>query len=447
MKFNYFYGAQADQFNFIKIPKMMISDPVFAPLSLTEIMVYAFFLDRMNLSSKNKWFDKEKRVYIVYPITEIQEDLRIGRKKAMEAIANLADFGLIEKKRRGLGQPSLIYVKNFMDAISKNKAKVKETEGPRIEVPDLSGLDGGMEHSETSGRKAQKRDSKQAEVSEKAPQEVSKMELLEVQETTPQEVPKTTLQEVSKSASPEVSELTLPEVSKPVPLISKTENSNTYRSKTYNSQTYSNETEKDKNTESGKISHIDPDNDSKKPDPILSHHINISTSEENKHRDKDSQESDAGWQEKGGNHAWKGTPKTGASDSVCGSETEMQQIKKWRNQIRENIGYDALCAEYRHDRERIDEIVELIVEMILEKKEYVWISSSNHSTETVRERFKGLRFDHIKYAIDCMNANTREVKNIKKYLLAVLFNAPQTIDNYYQAAANHNSPQFARRSG
>lgn len=71
MQFNYFYGSEAEQFNFIKVPKMMIKDAAFDSLSLVSKLLYGLLLDRMNLSMKNKWFDDENRVYIIYQISEI----------------------------------------------------------------------------------------------------------------------------------------------------------------------------------------------------------------------------------------------------------------------------------------------------------------------------------------------------------------------------------------
>ena len=114
MRFDYFYGSQAEQFSFIRIPRILIKDPRFSPLSVYAKMLYAVLLDRMSLSSKNGWFDEDNRVYIIYPTAEAQEDLGIGKKKALEVMSELVEFGLLEKKRRGLGLPNLLYLKSFM---------------------------------------------------------------------------------------------------------------------------------------------------------------------------------------------------------------------------------------------------------------------------------------------------------------------------------------------
>lgn len=128
MKFDYYYGSQADQFNFIRIPKAMLTDKIFASLSLQAKMLYGILLDRMGLSMKNGWFDSENKVYIIYQIAEIQEDLGFTKKKAIEYLGELERFGLVEKKRRGLGLPSILYVKSFLIKKDCSRPDFKETE-------------------------------------------------------------------------------------------------------------------------------------------------------------------------------------------------------------------------------------------------------------------------------------------------------------------------------
>ena len=92
----------------------MIVDPMFEDLSVNAKLLYGVLLDRMNLSMKNRWFDSENRVYIIYQIAEIMEDFNFSKKTAVRYLNELENFGLVEKKRRGLGLPSLLYVKNFV---------------------------------------------------------------------------------------------------------------------------------------------------------------------------------------------------------------------------------------------------------------------------------------------------------------------------------------------
>lgn len=113
MGHNYFYGEQADQFSSIRIPKALMTEEIFAPLSMQAKILYGLMLDKMGLSIKNEWMDKENRPYIIYTIQEIQEAMSISKKKACDILSELVEIGLVEKKRQGLGLPSMIYVKKF----------------------------------------------------------------------------------------------------------------------------------------------------------------------------------------------------------------------------------------------------------------------------------------------------------------------------------------------
>ena len=113
MRMNYFYGSQADQFNFIRIPKELVVGEAFASLSVQAKILYGMLLDRMGMSYKNKWMDEENRVYIVYSLDEIQSDMNVSKHKAVDCLAELENVGLIVKRKRGKGLPNQIYVKNF----------------------------------------------------------------------------------------------------------------------------------------------------------------------------------------------------------------------------------------------------------------------------------------------------------------------------------------------
>lgn len=114
LQFDYYYGNEAEQFNFIRIPKIMLADKRFSKLSSDAKLLYGILLDRMQLSIKNQWIDEQNRVYIIYKISEIMDDFEYSNKKAGEMLNELQKFGIIEKVRRGQGKPDLIYVKNFI---------------------------------------------------------------------------------------------------------------------------------------------------------------------------------------------------------------------------------------------------------------------------------------------------------------------------------------------
>ena len=116
----------------------------------------------------------------------------------------------------------------------------------------------------------------------------------------------------------------------------------------------------------------------------------------------------------------------------------MDGIDVYREIIKENIEYDIMKENFPYDRERLDEIVELMAETLASKKATFCIAGDTYPASTVK--FKLLRINslHIQYVFECLDKNTTEVRNIKKYLLATLFNAPSTMGSYYKAQVNHD---------
>ena len=108
----------------------------------------------------------------------------------------------------------------------------------------------------------------------------------------------------------------------------------------------------------------------------------------------------------------------------------------YREIIKENIEYNFLIQQY--GRERMDEAVELMLEVILSKRPYIRIAGDDFPREVVKGRFLKINSSHLEYVFDCIDRNTTKVGNIKAYLLAALYNAPATMDSYYRAEVNHD---------
>ena len=119
MTLDYFYGQSGELFAYFRIPKALFQDSRFRQLSTDARTLYGILLDRMSLSAKNGWLDEQGRVYIIYTVREVQESLCCAEHKAVKLFRELEQADLIERKRRGLGRPSLIYVKNFSSGLPK----------------------------------------------------------------------------------------------------------------------------------------------------------------------------------------------------------------------------------------------------------------------------------------------------------------------------------------
>jgi hypothetical protein len=110
----------------------------------------------------------------------------------------------------------------------------------------------------------------------------------------------------------------------------------------------------------------------------------------------------------------------------------------YREIVLENIDYDYLSQQPKMDRERLDEIAELIVDTVCSNRQTIRIAGDDYPAEVVKARFLKLDSGHVQYVMDCMAENTTYVRNIKKYLLAALYNAPTTISSYYSSLVQHD---------
>ena len=133
MDFDYFYGRDAESFRFIRLPIVLIEDETFKSLSIDAKVLYSMYLSRSTLSYKNNWVDENGRVYIYFTVEETAAQLACGIKKAVKLIKDLEKIGLITKKRAGQGNPTKIYVKDFM-SIFRNE----ELRSIKRENQDLS---------------------------------------------------------------------------------------------------------------------------------------------------------------------------------------------------------------------------------------------------------------------------------------------------------------------
>ena len=139
MTLDYFYGQAGKLFSFYRIPKALFQEQRFQNLSTDAKTLYGILLDRMSLSVKNEWFDKQGRVFIIFTIEDVKRSLCCADNKATKLLRELENFGLIERKRRGLGKPSLVYVKNFSAESSKESVKNRDNDdscGSKIACQD-----------------------------------------------------------------------------------------------------------------------------------------------------------------------------------------------------------------------------------------------------------------------------------------------------------------------
>lgn len=242
--------------------------------------LYGILLDRMGLSVKNGWLDEQGRVYIIFPVQEVMDALGCADNKATKLFRELEKFGLIERKRRGLGKPNLIYVKNFADPRFRNRGK----------------NDSGNADSE--------------------------------------------VQDAAKSRGNKTE-------------LNKTEGS--------------------------------------EPDPF-------------------------------------------SSDA----EDEPDERTRLEAYFMQSLEVDLLLRVCPDEKDTIDQIVNLLVDTCSSKRRMLRVAGDDKPAEVVRSRFMKLNADHIRFVLKCLAESTAPVRNMKQYLLAALYNAPTTMQLYYQNQTNHD---------
>ena len=284
MTLDYFYGQAGKLFSFYRIPKALFQEQRFQNLSTDAKTLYGILLDRMSLSVKNEWFDKQGRVFIIFTIEDVKRALCCADNKATKLLRELENFGLIERKRRGLGKPSLVYVKNFSSDLSNERVQNREN------------------HESES--------------------------------------PKNACQDPLKSRCNKNKK-------------SKTERNNT--------------------------------------NPILSDELE-----------------------------------------------KMKNRKLLEEYFSRSLEIELLLRLYPDDEDTIYQIVDLLVDTCDSKRKLIRIAGDDKPAEVVLSRLKTLNADHIRFVLDCLAANTSPIRNMKQYLLAALFNAPTTIQLYYQNKVNHD---------
>ena len=153
-EFDYYYGVEAEQFTFVRVPKVLFTDKEhFGGLSNEAKLLYGLLLERMSLSRKNNWIDKHNRVYIIFPVEEIEESLDVGHEKALNLLKELDDqsgIGLVKKKRRGLGLPSILYVKNFIVKGEKSTDYVPTSRSTENGIQEVGKTDFKKSENQTS---------------------------------------------------------------------------------------------------------------------------------------------------------------------------------------------------------------------------------------------------------------------------------------------------------
>ena len=414
LKFDYYYGVQSEQFSFYRIPRLLIKDQHFKGLSSDAKLLYGLMLDRMALSMKNHWLDNENRAYIIYSIDNVMEDLNCSKPTCVKIMKELSTFGLIERERKGLGKPDIIYVKNF---VIQEENKSVETEAGHEEQKcgsvenESSNNDGEIGEDQEYFAKGQffpedpylsdpQENSMTAESKENELPEVKKLNFWNQSRTSVAERKNGFHEEnttnlgaysVNKgNISPRGKESELPEVKK---------------------LNFCNS----KNLTSGGEEHLPLEVKNLAPNYNNNNYNNQSY------------------------YSIYPSNLSSQKDEFDGTKEEIDKNTTYIEQIKKNLDYEFYMTNDKcNDKALLKELFDLICEVVCVKRKMIKVGGVVYPYEYVRSKFLELTSSHVWYVMDCMKETTTCIVNIKAYLLAALFNAPSTIDHYYQQKVQHD---------
>ena len=333
LQLDYYYGIEAEQFSFYRVPRLLIKDERYRGLSSDAKLLYGLMLDRMSLSMKNGWLDDMNRAYIIYTIDNIMEDLDCSKPTCIKIIKELdsdSGIGLIEKVRRGLGKPDIIYVKNFSTIAETQEEKKPENADKPTEVKNLYFK---KEKNFTSASK------------------------------------ETELQEVKKS-----------------------------------------DFKKEKNFTSGS-KEIEP----QEVKEFAPNYTNYNQTE------------------------MSYTNLINQSVTEKAQDDAMDDAQAYIELIKQNISYDHhMKYDGYGEKELYDELFGIICEVVCVKRKSIRVAGEDFPYELVKSRFLKLDSSHLEYVIGCMKETTTKITNIKAYMITALYNAPSTINHFYQQEVQHD---------
>ncbi len=376
LMFDYFYGIEADRYTFYRIPKVLIKHPRFKSLSSDAKIAYGLMLDRMSLSIRNRWIDDHNRTFIIYTLEQIAFDLGCSQDKATRVLAALDSkqgIGLIERVRRGLGKPDIIYVKNFVAVSGMDEDEYIEEE---MDTPEYENTVGEEDEKEAQNPYSS---TDSAKCGFKKPQ------------NTDSEIRKVRIQETAEYG---------------------------FR-KPQNTDSGNRKIRIQESAECGSINNDINNTDFNDTEMSENDHINLS---------------------RGG--------KVSLKEKLNRTDRQTDEDEPYIHIIQDNIEYNYHMKHDTYSEKRLfTEIYELICDIVCVKRKTVRIEGEELPYEVVKSRFLKLKESHVLYVMERMKATSTKINNIKSYLRTALYNAPVTIDHYYQQQDQYENYDVGQDGG
>ena len=363
--FDYFYGAESEQFSFFRVPKLLITDKRFEDLPNDAKLLYGLLLDRMSLSRKNEWFDAENRAYIIFTVEEVMQDMNCANGKASKLLISLEQIGLIERKKPGLGRPAIIYVKNFMSIFQDEDTHNKQGK-PEQDSYQHSSED-AVQHEKEPANPVKSTDVRKSHVKECENRTSRNAEIAR--------------QEMRKSHVRECENRTLGDAE-----IARQDMRKSHANNTNINNTDLNDTD---------LSHTHSSQTAASENPDYSRPVRLLVEESN---------------------GTEGTKDTFISD----------EYSLYEKRIKKNLFYDYYMNSrmFSSEGKKLFEFMtQRILRMVTDTPEYLMVKDRKIPGELVKSVFLKLRGDHIMYCIEKIAGVTTEIRNPRAYIDAMLYSS------------------------
>ena len=469
--FDYFSAADVEQFAFFRIPRALFKDKTFSKLSCEAKILYGLMLDRICLSIRNNWIDDDGHAYIIFQSDEISELMGCGRQKTFKLLAELdtdGGIGLIERCRRGQGKASIIYVRNFNRSsghpedsggcMGNTMQNREPDDSPRMDYGQPEGGQGT-----TSGPTKDCQMHEQCSLENKTdnysvasylpksvqniPESVSEADNNEESLMTDRHISQHKsdyeenltsgpVRQSNRSGSLAFSENDLLGISvnkqekdkEVVKAPSLEKGLDIKKDDSVDFQKYDIHTTRSMNSDTGEVPdiqkydfHVSRDMKNILQEVPKSYSNNTDKSKTNRSKTESISSPLSSPRDSGG------LLRTGKEEDEIGEDARRWDLT--RESVKEQIGYEALWPEY--GQERVDQIVEIITDLLASDHKSVMISGVRIPAEVVRGCYRKLNLFHIQYVFECLDATENRIKNVRRYLIATLYNAPSTMTEYY----------------
>ncbi len=384
--FRPFFGNKSEKYKFLRVPIALFEDPKFADLSLEAIVLYAFLLNRMDLSKSNGWIAKDKRVFIIFTIKEIRKWLRCGKDKAMKIMRELdkdSGIGLVERMSREAGKSDIIFVNDFNEYVETDEIYASDRTVPDVNPAMEDAIFGDEYGDEYSG------------------------------------------QTVDKNEVVDFSDRSRENPSEDMPLNNGFEGCDNF-------------------SRVGKSDHPVGESDLLvgksdypvgKSDPPVGNYDPRYTDSKNTETVYTDSDHILSAPKSGVIHILPAKPRDRTDEM-------MEDYKIYTDIIREQVGYDYIFTEkkYKFEKELIDSVIDIMAETVAFERKTVRVNKVDMPYQVVKSKLLKVDSEMFRYAIDNLKGagKERDIHSEKNYIITVLYNAANTIGLHYSAMVNND---------